>query len=1511
MGLARWLDDFANKQHKQELTKKAGLESESHLTNYIYKTNETLTHEQFERAAKLISEDNDFSEQKIADIIATIRDQDKAASAKKNFEKLSQITRDESCDEKLNEINLFVQGSVSTGFSKNASRNDVESKKAPETFQEALNQCEKKLDYVLSSNEYVELQKFAERKKLAKKAMPQIVSELENWIGIQKLAKLGRSINKSNKIQTVRNQIEAGLESFENLQQLSVQEEAENLRYLPGGYDRDKDARDDDVRRQVEQENDSNKRIKKEKGVDRTMGLKHTAAKEGEEEEKEIKYKLKTPTDWDMKGTPKGYGKQQGKEPAGEGKKLVDRFVDAIDEIREKMKPVQNEIANLKDTLKKFTSEELAPLEKQEGELLQKLGKVVDRMDEADDVLIDHRDKQILLQSKYDVEKKGSFQDFIISKMEEEGMLEKVESWKEEFNKIEEKIKGISYKTVQRFTKKSGLFVKAEENIESIFEEINEVLDNTLDVSDIIIDEISDFEFELDSSIEDYHEGEEEEEIIDDIEEGINDVREEIELPKAANLKKSAVRGKPNDIDKCRDCTYYNSGIGTTYYKCSTCIHAYSEEELDNMGKDINELGDYFNDRGVTEVSDSASNYSKKHASLKSEAQQPAVAPPKPGTKPEAPPAPSREPGPRTPPSREPFDPFKTPGVTPAPQKNVTRNILNKMEKCAGYEEEVEPSIKEFWQNMPEKSIMSRHPIISKHGRELNQKSFDYLSGKAPDYNPEEGPAGYMQKVVPVLQKIIELEAEHKEQLEDMAKDIGVKIFGIDKNMLEADLEEPTAENQSMNEPEIAEMTPELEQHVNKRVTINALTHGSAAHIYLTAHHMIDEAIKAISPELLDLYNKFAGGTLKAYWLINYYDKLSQSEDVESAEQKQIQDSGVGESHVEKDEEGNKKVVAKGVIFPALVHEVVKGIMELLSHHGMADLKPEEVLAVYKEADTLKDEQWLLQVGSEMWRRFNAVAQKFLQDIPEEETENFTLAHVVALVNQQPPDIIHDFMDKVITNPDEALQALHEITGVIKKEGETFASSKDKFQKISQGNRGFGNPKTDKERLERHKRRFPEENVNDIDDLPPRGTGLRNSTDKDVRRRGNPRTNKERLQRHKRRFPEEGVSSIKDLPPRGTGLNNKLSERDRGYGFPRTEEERLERHQGRFPNEDVSSVEDLPPRGTGYQRDLLPGGLADDMTEEDIAKKHNVPIDKINKQKNKGIEVEKEHTDNEEIAGEIAEDHLVESDEYYTHLEEMEKKFGKKKESDPSLKPPKKWWDGMKKDVKKKNPDYSDEQIEKTIGDIWHNKLSKKKKEEIRGREGKTYGKAPKKAMRREANGSESTPLYTVKSPSGEEIEVTPGQLAMSQGWVTDSKGNKFKPESFEPKSLEERLGFRVANLQKKIAVTEFTGKDATTIANAIVKAYNEKNYSKIKNLGTELRNALNKVKNEEEKVPRSKASAYQNLLGSDIVKNAFENVRQVAAWERSQVSKKPKEKQKGFFQRLVSTGESLSLRDV
>jgi len=65
-------------------------------------------------------------------------------------------------------------------------------------------------------------------------------------------------------------------------------------------------------------------------------------------------------------------------------------------------------------------------------------------------------------------------------------------------------------------------------------------------------------------------------------------------------------------------------------------------------------------------------------------------------------------------------------------------------------------------------------------------------------------------------------------------------------------------------------------------------------------------------------------------------------------------------------------------------------------------------------------------------------------------------------------------------------------------------------------------------------------------------------------------------------------------------------------------------------------------------------GVAAGKTVEDIAKKHKVDVSAIEEQVRLGIEIEKEHTDDEATARLITLDHLWEIPDYYTRLKKLE-----------------------------------------------------------------------------------------------------------------------------------------------------------------------------------------------------------------------------------------------------------------
>jgi len=87
-------------------------------------------------------------------------------------------------------------------------------------------------------------------------------------------------------------------------------------------------------------------------------------------------------------------------------------------------------------------------------------------------------------------------------------------------------------------------------------------------------------------------------------------------------LRKAGFPDRYPYIDKCRNCAFFYSGLGTVYDKCVDCIHFYSEPELKDMAKeDISGLGDYFYDKS-NKFNVGTPVFNTKHASLKVDATQ-------------------------------------------------------------------------------------------------------------------------------------------------------------------------------------------------------------------------------------------------------------------------------------------------------------------------------------------------------------------------------------------------------------------------------------------------------------------------------------------------------------------------------------------------------------------------------------------------------------------------------------------------------------------------------------------------------------------------------------------------------------------------------------------------------------------------------------------------------------------------------------------------------------------------
>ena len=145
----------------------------------------------------------------------------------------------------------------------------------------------------------------------------------------------------------------------------------------------------------------------------------------------------------------------------------------------------------------------------------------------------------------------------------------------------------------------------------------------------------------------------------------------------------------------------------------------------------------------------------------------------------------------------------------------------------------------------------------------------------------------------------------------------------------------------------------------------------------------------------------------------------------------------------EEEEEPKAKVVAIGITFPVLVHELIKGIMELFSHQGEPDNK-ELFVEVMKHEDTLEKEMWDLRLGASIWDR---IRSQYPDEVLEEENKELQNYILVELFKLPAKDFLL-VMREIIGGSNKGKKIMDDMLMIIRKrfKEEDYREVMSKFQ---------------------------------------------------------------------------------------------------------------------------------------------------------------------------------------------------------------------------------------------------------------------------------------------------------------------------------------------------------------------------------------------------------------------------------------------------------------------------------
>jgi len=171
---------------------------------------------------------------------------------------------------------------------------------------------------------------------------------------------------------------------------------------------------------------------------------------------------------------------------------------------------------------------------------------------------------------------------------------------------------------------------------------------------------------------------------------------------------------------------------------------------------------------------------------------------------------------------------------------------------------------------------------------------------------------------------------------------------------------------------DIDELTPEEQRQleIEKRHVINALIQGKGKRGQFS-YQAFKDRLDEIDPRLYSLYNKIMSANDLMYF--------TQEDLIEAMGGNAAGSSSVESDDEDDEEEGGEEgegmdvVVANGVIFPILLHELVKGFASVASREQWRDMDPSMAQDVMGKTDVFSNEPMQFRVGAELVRKLRTL----------------------------------------------------------------------------------------------------------------------------------------------------------------------------------------------------------------------------------------------------------------------------------------------------------------------------------------------------------------------------------------------------------------------------------------------------------------------------------------------------------------------------------------------------------
>lgn len=305
----------------------------------------------------------------------------------------------------------------------------------------------------------------------------------------------------------------------------------------------------------------------------------------------------------------------------------------------------------------------------------------------------------------------------------------------------------------------------------------------------------------------------------------------------------------------------------------------------------------------------------------------------------------------------------------------------------------------------------------------LASKRFQDVIAKVKRYTGQEGNVtnqntfmqliGTMQRM---LSNVFQFESQNKEYLENLAVELVKKEMALPEGALQFDAKlvgmggiDPEGFQQQSQDPSEEEIEQQFgvnseeaqedledfidafekfDQETAKRRFINALIQGASK----KGHYMFELVANELNernPNIVTQYGILMSVNDLMYWVLP---------------EGTIQQGMEGGSFAGKEEVDTETdpptIRARAIFFPALIHEIIKGVMEVMGTQGLPD-DPKSAEMVMGKADTLPAEIWDLRLGPVIWEKFRSSYPDKLEDDDLKHIQNYLFSRFSALDTEE------------------------------------------------------------------------------------------------------------------------------------------------------------------------------------------------------------------------------------------------------------------------------------------------------------------------------------------------------------------------------------------------------------------------------------------------------------------------------------------------------------------------------